>query len=287
MKSNNFSEIVTQRYSCRSYTGEPVAQSIIDGLNDYIAHLHKGPFGSDIRFMVVAAAENDTETLKGLGTYGFIKKPSGFVIGAMKKSEMNHEDYGYLMEKIVLKATELGLGTCWLGGSFNKSTFSERISAAEDETVPAVLSIGYPSDKKRVVERIARWKMDSDNRKPWKEIFFNNDFSNSAEPHADDRYRIPLELTRMAPSAVNYQPWRIIKDGSISNFHFFLERTKNYNENSFMLKSDLQKIDMGIAMSHFEAGASVALLDGKWVIQKPSYINETKRVKYIATWVEG
>ena len=51
--------------------------------------------------------------------------------------EKNLEDFGYTMERIILFATDLGLGTCWLGGSFTKSRFAEKISANGSERVPA------------------------------------------------------------------------------------------------------------------------------------------------------
>ena len=49
------------------------------------------------------------------------------------------------MEKAILYATGLGLGSCWLGGTFRRSRFAERISARSDEIVPAVASLGYPA----------------------------------------------------------------------------------------------------------------------------------------------
>ena len=58
-------------------------------------------------------------------------------------------------------------------------------------------------------------------------------------------------MVRLAPSASNRQPWRIIAGRSRKDFHFFLERTPGYNNNRFV-KSDLQRVDMGIAMCHFE-----------------------------------
>ena len=50
-----------------------------------------------------------------VGTYGFIKGASGFIIGCTERnSEDNLEDYGYIMERIILFATSIELGTCWL-----------------------------------------------------------------------------------------------------------------------------------------------------------------------------
>ena len=53
-------------------------------------------------------------------------------------------------------------------------------------------------------------------------------------------------MVRLAPSAVNRQPWRILVDQNC--VHFYLKRTKGFNGG----KIDMQKIDMGIALCHFD-----------------------------------
>jgi hypothetical protein len=142
-------EIIRKRYSCRSYTGEPLSSAHLAALEGFVSNTGAGPFGNIPRFTVVSAEQGDAETLKGLGTYGFIRKPSGFIIGAVKEGEMALEDYGYLMEKNILYATELGIGTCWLGGSFRKSAFAVRSKAGPDEMIPAVASLGYIAARRR------------------------------------------------------------------------------------------------------------------------------------------
>ena len=68
----------------------------------------------------------------------------------------NLEDFGYLTESIILYATDLGLGTCWLGGSFTRSTFIERFPLAPSETMPAVVAIGYPKPESRSTDLIRK-----------------------------------------------------------------------------------------------------------------------------------
>lgn len=53
------------------------------------------------------------------------------------------ESLGYVFEKIVLYITSLGLGTCWLGGSFNKADFEKAITLEEDEFIPVISPMGY------------------------------------------------------------------------------------------------------------------------------------------------
>jgi len=285
---NNFDEkeAIMKRYSCRTYEKKSIEPVVLEELRSYISSLNRGPFGNDIRFDITASVPGDSENLRGLGTYGFIRNPAGFIIGAMKKGDHNLEDYGFLMEKITLKAASLGLASCWLGGSFSRTSFAERINTAVDETVPAVLAMGYAAEKKRVIERAARWKMDADNRRPWPEIFFHGDFSSPLNVDEAGIYSEALEFLRMAPSAVNYQPWRVLKERDKNLFHFYLKRTKNYDENSFMVKADLQRIDMGIAMSHFEAGAALHGLKGKFNFNGSPVPGNEKPFIYTATWEE-
>ena len=69
-----------------------------------------------------------------------------------------------------------------------------------------------------------------------------------------------LECVRLAPSASNKQPWRVVRQGGA--FHFFLSRDKAYG--ALMPLADLQRIDMGIAMCHFQLAAAEAGLEGEW-----------------------
>ena len=55
------------------------------------------------------------KTELSIGTYGSIKNASMFILGTITQSERCFESYGYLFEQVVLKATDLGLSTCWLG----------------------------------------------------------------------------------------------------------------------------------------------------------------------------
>lgn len=142
-------ELIRQRYSCRNYVDRPIDPTIREALSERLASLSAGPFESQTRFSLVAATENDRTSLKGLGTYGTIKGAPGFIVGAARPGQRDLEDYGYCMEQAVLAATGLGLQTCWLGGSFTKSSFARKIGAARDEIVPAVVAVGYPADGSR------------------------------------------------------------------------------------------------------------------------------------------
>ncbi len=230
-----------------------------------------------MRFAFVAATEQDRSILRGLGTYGFIKNPTGFILGAMEAGEKNLEDYGYLMERIILYATDLGLGTCWLGGSFTKSSFARKIGARREETVPAVTSVGRIADPGGSSARRT-------SRLPWEALFFRGQFGAPLAREEAGAYATPLEMVRLGPSASNKQPWRIVKDGS--TWHFCLQRTPGYPgaiATRLLRIADMQRLDMGIAMCHWELTARECGLAGRWEIRDPGWLPEL--AEYTVSWV--
>lgn len=81
-----------------------------------------------------------------------------------------------------------------------------------------------------------------------------------------------LEAVRIAPSAVNKQPWRIVKIGN--DFHFYEKHTLGNRSGA---EWDVQKIDMGIALYHF-----MAVTNGQFSLADPK-IEIPKDTEYIAT----
>lgn len=281
------SELILKRYSCRSYSQIPLSTKLQKNLTSFCDSTRVGPLGGSGRFKVVAAREEDVSSLKGLGTYGFIRGATAFIIGATSGDERDLEDFGYLMEKIVIFATDQELGTCWLGGTFTKSSFSMKMGIQPGEIVPCVLAVGYPAMKPTRVEKLIRKTANSDHRLPWKMLFFEADFNTAIRHDDTGGYQQVLEMVRRAPSASNRQPWRILRYRS--NWHLYLQRTQGYRTNRInrlTTMTDLQRIDMGIAMCHFELTARQFNLDGTWVRDDPGVELPSEQLEYIATWKE-
>jgi nitroreductase len=278
-------DVMKRRYSCRSYERTPIGDEQVEHLKTFLESVTTGPFATPLRFELVVAAEKDSEALKGLGTYGTIKDAVGFIIGAAGKGEKNLEDFGHAMETIILYVTSIGLGSCWLGGNFRKSRFTRKINATVAEIVPAVAAIGYPTKESRGLNRL-RQPARSSSRLPWAELFFQARFGNPLSKESAGIYGMPLEMLRIAPSSHNYQPWRVIRDGSL--FHFFLQRTRGYGPDSLTFRllgvADLQRIDIGIAMCHFELAARELGLRGNWDVRKPDLQGSGDMSEYVVTW---
>jgi hypothetical protein len=276
--------LIDRRYSCRTYLEQPISSGDRRSLADFMATKTLGPLGSAVRFGLIAASPDDAGALRRLGTYGFIKGAKGYIVGAVRRGPGDLEDYGYLLEEVTLHATGLGLGTCWLGGTFTRGTFTRRFgSLGDDEAIPAVVSTGYPGDDG--AERI-REREEGARRFPPAELFYEGAFGEPLALGRADGYAGALEAVRMGPSATNKQPWRIVRHGDL--WHFYLVRTRGYGKGSLLFRvlriADLQRVDLGIAMCHFELVAREDGLTGGWIVADPGLPSPGPGIEYVVTW---
>ena len=278
-------DIIQRRFSCRTYLPTPIPAETLQRLQNFIENLPATPFGTTARFCLAAASEQDNAALKNFGTYGFIHGATGYVIGAASESEKYLEDFGWQLEVILLFATHLGLGSCWLGGTFTRSTFAQTISLREDEIIPAVAAIGGIPDEKKARTGLIRQFAQGANRHAWEKLFFSEKFGIPLPREQAGDFATPLDMLRWAPSASNKQPWRVVRIGD--DWHFYLQRTPGYRKGMFqkMLEvEDLQRVDMGIGMSHFELTAKELGLPGGWNINNPEIGKIPPETEYLVSW---
>ncbi len=272
-------ELIVKRRSWRSYRDEDLSEEVKDRLHEAISGLEPPPFGSKMRFSLIESSMQEKKRVKG--TYGVSKGACNFLAGALMPGDMAFEDFGYSMEALILFITSLDLGTCWIGGTLNRSYFGEKMGLRPGEIIPAITPVGPVTDKRSLLDSIFYLSAGSKNRKPMHELFFENDFNTPAPPGSASQYADALEMVRLAPSAVNKQPWRIVKKDGI--FHFYLCRALGYN--AFFSDVDMQRIDMGIAMFHFHSSAYEAGLNGRWAVIDPGISSLPQRTHYRVSWI--
>ena len=281
-------ELIRRRFSCRRHPERPIQAETKQKLQTCLNELKVGPFGAEVRFLLLSATEQDRHELKDVGTYGVIKNAAGFIVGAVGPGPKNLEDFGYLMERAILCATDLDLGTCWLGGSFTKSSFAKKIGATAAELVPAVTSLGYVAETSQAEDWIRR-RAGSANRLPAEQLFFEEQFGNPLPGEAVGEFTVVLDMVRWAPSASNKQPWRIVHAGGL--WHFYLQRTPGYGKDSLLGKllgvADVQRVDLGIAMCHFELTMQELGVPGCWIIREPALAKPDRHTEYVASWSAG
>ena len=70
-----------------------------------------------------------------------------FIAGKMKKQKHAEEAFGFTFERIVLFATDLGIGTTWIAGTMDRKGFEKAIGLKEDEVMPCISPLGYPAER--------------------------------------------------------------------------------------------------------------------------------------------
>jgi hypothetical protein len=254
---------------------------IKEQIEQYISEL-AGQSDARVRFKLVDTAFASEESGVRLGTYGMIKGAPSFVVAVIGKEHgFNQiEKLGSLFERIVLFATSIGLGTCWVGGTLKREEFAKAISLKDDELLPVITPLGYASKGVRLQDAVAKMISGSRGRKGWEELFFNGDFHHSLDRSEASAYATALEMVRLAPSASNRQPWRIVK--AKDAFDFYLSRTRGYKN---LFSFDIQRIDIGIAMCHFELTSTEQGLGGDWTVKEQDIGQVPSDTEYIASWI--
>ena len=187
-------ETIRRRVSCRSFDGIPLDDETKNQLRAFFRQNTRGPFGNPLRFELVDLTETERAELKSLGTYGVIKGARLYVAGAVTRGARAMEDYGFGMERNILFATALGLGTCWLGGTLNRAGFARKIALTPDEQMPAISPVGHSAEKRSLTDRAFRFMAKSDRRKPWEELFFDDQ---TGQPAREGKRRRPRGSPRV------------------------------------------------------------------------------------------
>ncbi len=247
-------ETIMKRKSVRNYDGKAITAQEKAELLAFIERLNgeAGVFGGKVRLKYIETETNGEK----LGTYGVIKGAGSYLAAACGKGAYDLEDAGYQFEKLILFATWLGLGTVILGGTFRRGGFVRAMALQEGETLPVISPVGHEGGKKSFIASMMKSHVGV--RKPFGELFTGC-----------DGFTELLEAVRQAPSAMNSQPWRVAKDGG--GFHFYNAGTLPMN-----------RIDLGIALCHFEIAAKEKGLAGGFADLKKE--NEGER-KYLLSWV--
>ena len=183
-----------------------------------------------------------------IGGYGRITGAS-FYMAFIGAPDGPHAEaaVGYTGEALVLEATMLGLGTCWVSGFFRPDAVGAHVALAPGERVFAVTPVGYSERRYTLKDKIYRGLARSAKRKSVGEIVEGT----LAEPWQVKA----VEAARIAPSAANRQPWRFAAGpGSLT---VRTDGTKDVGRYP-------RRLDCGIAMLHVEVGAREAGVEGRW-----------------------
>ena len=231
---------ISIRRSVRTFIKVPFNHVDIKRIEDILEKLSKQetPFGSNFFLELLNQASGENEKI---GTYGFVQNAAAFLAGTTPNKLESIIDYGFIGQLAVLQLLELGIGSVWLGGTFNRNTVKRSLKT--DDLIPALIAIGHPKDKS-LTEQTIRLLVRASSRKDFGELFSDAQGRPLVNSH---KYAQVLEALRLAPSGTNRQPWRVVVDDK--KLSLFIQRTPNYAKE---LNYDVQGLDMGIALAHLK-----------------------------------
>ena len=221
-------QAINSRKSIRNYKDKKMSVEHLQKIKTIINDAKPLFDNIPMEVLLIEDGEKITDTFKGLiSKYTKVKAPH-YLAFTSEIKEGHLENIGFIGEEIVLKLTDLGIGTCWLGSAIKQDLFKTIFNVKDKQSYIILVAFGYPvSQLKPVV-----------NRKRF-------DKSKLVTGAYENQYETIIQSLVDAPSAINSQPWKL----SINNnkFDLYLE---NRNILTKKMLKDTNRIDMGIGLSH-------------------------------------
>ena len=262
-------DAVKSRRSVRTFDGNALRQGDAQKIVAF-AEKVENPYDVPIEWKLLDAKKYGLSSPVIVGA-------DAYIAGKMRRVPHAEEAFGYTFEKVVLFAESLGVGTTWIAGTMKRDAFEKAMAFSDGEVMPCVSPLGYPAKKMSLRESLMRKGIRADSRLDFDKVFFDGSFEKPLTPEAAGKLTDALEAVRLAPSAVNKQPWRVVL--CENTVHFYEKKNNGFDDGTW----DIQKIDAGIALAHFELAARECGLQTRFTIADPG-ITAPDNTVYIASF---
>lgn len=205
-------EMMKARHSVRQYSGKKIEGDKREALAALVNECNKE---SGMHIQILFDEPKCFDSM--MAHYGKFSGVENYIALVGKKDNSLDEKAGYQGEKLVLRAQELGLNTCWVAMTHGKSAAEIR----EGEKLACIIALGYGatqgvSHQSKSVEQLC-----------------------NCASEMPDWFAKGMEAVMLAPTAMNQQ-----------KFHITLEGGKVSAKAG---KGFYTKMDLGIVKYHFEA----------------------------------
>lgn len=212
----SITEAMKARHSVRQYKNQPISAETISALQAEIEACNKE---SGLHIQLVT---NEPKAFNSfMAHYGKFSGVTNYIALIGKKNSALDEKCGYFGERLVLKAQELGLNTCWVAMTYSK--IKTAFTVGQDEKLCVVIALGYGENqgvphKSKAISKVAK-----------------------VEGNIPDWFKNGMEAALLAPTAMNQQKFLFTLDGDKVS----VKAGKGF----------YTKLDLGIVKYHFEVGA--------------------------------
>ena len=170
-----FMDVVAARKSVRDYEDKPVEEEKIVKILEAARLAPSWANKQCCRYIVVKDKNKIQELASGLT--GWLKKAPVIVVACADPKDsgdrngMNYYlvDVGISMQQLVLAATAVELGTCWIG-AFDEAKIKKSLGIPQNIKVVAMTPLGYPADKEGLGSKLIKTVVGAGKRKPLAEI---------------------------------------------------------------------------------------------------------------------
>jgi len=152
-------EAIKKRYSCRSYQDKAVEKDKLDKLLEAARLAPSAKNLQDWRFVVVTDKEIKSKVAQATNKPQIFEKASAIIAACSNSNEIMRcgqavgpIDVSIALEHIALEATELGLGTCWIG-SFETEKVRTILGIPADINIIELMTVGYHADEPKTPNR--------------------------------------------------------------------------------------------------------------------------------------
>lgn len=208
-------DIIKARHSVRQYQDKKIESSLRSQLNELTEKLNQE---SGLHMQIIYDDPECFNTM--MAHYGKFRGVQNYIALVGKKSADLEEKCGYYGERLVLKAQELGLNTCWVALTYGKGKCRARV--ADGEKLVCVISLGYGVNQGKA--HSGKGLADVSN----------------ATAQSPEWFRQGVEAALLAPTATNQQK-------------FYFELDGNRVKAQIKGMGFYTKVDLGIVKYHFQA----------------------------------
>lgn len=205
-------ELMQQRHSVRQYTDAPIEAEKRAVLDTLAGEMNRE---EGLNIQIVYDEPNCFDSF--MAHYGKFSGVGNYIALVGKKSPTLEQRLGYCGEKLVLKAQELGLNTCWVALTHGQS----RAKVGKGEKLVCLISLGY-----------GKTQGVSHTSKPMAQLC-------QADREMPEWFAKGMEAAMLAPTAMNQQKFTLTlqPDGTVKGS---------------CGKGFYTKLDLGIVCCHFQ-----------------------------------
>ena len=235
-------EAIKVRRSRRAYSPEPLPEEIIQELQELL-DVYNALGQVDMRMVI-----NNGKAISGVrNSYGLFSGVRNYLgLIAYGNDTASYEHLGYYGEAWILRATMLGLGTCWVGGTFNRGLIPFALS--DDKKIICTIPFGYVSDEPSGREKLIK-RFTGRSSKTIEEMV------SQESDELPDWFNAGMEMVQRAPSASNKQPVLFTYKEAVASASVSHASDQILDSSLFpAVTNEMLALDFGIAKLHFEIG---------------------------------